>query len=232
MDISNQTSVTLCHASESEFSALTAEWFRHFSDESVDLSQYIDALYIDFGSEDLPPVDDIRQSLSFVWTKPRMSQYKFLVLHNVQLMNASMANALLKLLEEPPRYLRCLLLTTSRERVLKTIQSRCVFIDCEGTVHQHQWIQMFNLYLQRQMDESVLLKHLMECDDHDECIDQLMVLVHKLALHIYNDDLDEIWQQTCSLSSKVKSKITWNKANLASEYLILLKKIRRFAEAN
>ncbi len=232
MDISNQTSVTLCHANEAEFSELTTEWLSHFSDTSIDLSQYIDALYIDFSSEDLPPVDDIRQSLSFVWTKPRMSPYKFLVLHHVQLMNASMANALLKLLEEPPQYMRCLLLTTSRERVLKTIQSRCVFIDCEKASQQYQWVQMFNLYLQRQIEEPVLLKHLMECEDHDQCIDQLMVLVHKLALHVYNDELDEIWQETCLLSSKVKSKITWNKSNLASEYLILLKKIRRFSQAN
>jgi hypothetical protein len=232
VNIFNHNAVTLCVANEDQFSNLTNDWLSLFSTQALNLSEHIDAYYIDFNSENLPSVDDIRRGLSFVWTGPRLSAYKYLVLHHVQHMHASVANALLKLLEEPPAYLRCLLLSTSRERVLKTIQSRCVLIDCQAQSSNIEWLIIFNQYLQSQIEDEVLIRQLMNCHDHECCINQLMHLVHMISLHVYNEDLHQIWLLVCALSGKVKSKITWNAANLTSEYLILMQRIRQFAQAN
>ena len=232
MDTYDQTPVTLCVANEVQFPILTEQWVSRFINHPCDLSQHIDALYMNFNAQDLAPVDEMRQRLSFVWTRPRVLGYKFLVLHHVQLMNSSMANALLKLLEEPPGYLKCLLLSTSKERVLDTIQSRCVVMEHDVQEQANQWLGVFNQYLQCQLDETGVLKYLMECEDLEACINQLMALIHMLGLHVFNDELDGLWSEAWVLSRKIKSKITWNKANLASEHLILLKKMRRFAQAN
>lgn len=64
MNIFNHNAVTLCVANEDQFSNLTNDWLSLFSTQALNLSEHIDAYYIDFNSENLPSVDDIRRGLS------------------------------------------------------------------------------------------------------------------------------------------------------------------------
>lgn len=72
-------------------------------------------------------VEDVRnQIVKDINTKPFKGRYKIYLINEAEIMNEVAQNTLLKTLEEPPEYVVIILLTTSKEKLLPTIQSRCV----------------------------------------------------------------------------------------------------------
>lgn len=72
-------------------------------------------------------VDEIReQVVDSIGIKPYKSKYKIYIIPDAQLMNVQAQNALLKTIEEPPAYGVILLLTTNLDKLLPTVQSRCI----------------------------------------------------------------------------------------------------------
>lgn len=72
-------------------------------------------------------VKDVReQIIDGISTKPFKGRYKIYLVNDAELMTEQAQNAILKTLEEPPVYVIIILLTTSKEKLLQTIQSRCV----------------------------------------------------------------------------------------------------------
>lgn len=72
-------------------------------------------------------VEDIRkQVVDQVVTKPYKDRYKIFLANESELMTEQAQNALLKTIEEPPEYVVIILLTVSKDKLLQTIQSRCV----------------------------------------------------------------------------------------------------------
>ena len=72
-------------------------------------------------------VDDIRTQINAdISIKPYSSKWKIYICNEAEKMTEQAQNALLKTLEEPPAYAVIILLTTSIEAMLPTIQSRCV----------------------------------------------------------------------------------------------------------
>ena len=70
-------------------------------------------------------IENIRDLKSFMSFKPYSSEYKLAVVENADAMTAEAANAMLKILEEPPKK-SVLILISSKPRALpKTILSRC-----------------------------------------------------------------------------------------------------------
>ena len=67
-----------------------------------------------------------------VYTTATEGQWKVAILTAVDRLNKDAANAFLKTLEEPPERTLFLLLTTEPERVLDTIRSRCLRLNCAG----------------------------------------------------------------------------------------------------
>jgi hypothetical protein len=63
---------------------------------------------------------------------PLRAQRKVVLIEEAERMNPDSANALLKLLEEPPPYLKFVLVTNAISRVLPTILSRCVVFGLEA----------------------------------------------------------------------------------------------------
>ena len=61
--------------------------------------------------------------------KPYSGTYKIYIIDEAEKMNVQAQNALLKTLEEPPRYAVILLLATRAEAMLPTILSRCVLLN-------------------------------------------------------------------------------------------------------
>lgn len=70
-------------------------------------------------------VDQIRALRSDAYIRPNEGARKVYILENVQAMNTSAQNAMLKLLEEGPGYAVFLLLTDNAAALLQTIRSRC-----------------------------------------------------------------------------------------------------------
>jgi DNA polymerase-3 subunit delta' len=70
-------------------------------------------------------VDDVRRTVTFFGSTPGEGGWRVAIVDCVDELNPSGANALLKVLEEPPRRAVLLLVSHSAARVLPTIRSRC-----------------------------------------------------------------------------------------------------------
>src|SRR5271157_5801246 len=70
-------------------------------------------------------VDETRETISFFGTTAAVEGWRVCVVDTVDELNANAANALLKILEEPPQQSLFLLVSHAPARVLPTIQSRC-----------------------------------------------------------------------------------------------------------
>lgn len=73
-------------------------------------------------------IDQIRELRDFVAFKPHTAARKLVILDPAEAMNLNAANALLKVLEEPPPSSMLLLVTAHASRVPATIRSRCVLV--------------------------------------------------------------------------------------------------------
>jgi DNA polymerase III subunit delta' len=70
-------------------------------------------------------VDDAREIAAFLKLTPAEEGWRIVVVDGAEEMNRNAANALLKILEEPPRRAMLLLVSHSLGRLLPTIRSRC-----------------------------------------------------------------------------------------------------------
>ena len=70
-------------------------------------------------------VDETRETISFFGSTAAVDGWRVCIVDTVDELNANAANALLKVLEEPPQKSLFLLLSHAPARVLATIQSRC-----------------------------------------------------------------------------------------------------------
>jgi DNA polymerase-3 subunit delta' len=70
-------------------------------------------------------VDDVRRSVSFFGSTPAEGGWRVAIVDTVDELNPAGANALLKILEEPPQRAVLLLVSHSAGRVLPTMRSRC-----------------------------------------------------------------------------------------------------------
>ncbi|MCD7825545.1 MAG: DNA polymerase III subunit delta' [Clostridiaceae bacterium] len=77
-------------------------------------------------------VDDIREQLvNDIAIKPYSSNHKIYIIPDANKMTEQAQNALLKTIEEPPEYAVILLITENAEKLLPTIQSRCVVLNTQ-----------------------------------------------------------------------------------------------------
>lgn len=75
-------------------------------------------------------VDEIRAQINEdIGIKPYSSRYKIYIVPDSENMTVQAQNALLKTIEEPPKYAIIILLTTNADTFLPTILSRCVLLN-------------------------------------------------------------------------------------------------------
>ena len=80
------------------------------------------------GKQDIISVNEARSLLDKLSLSAVEGGYRTVVLYLPEKLNASAANALLKMVEEPPQQTLFCLITHAPERVLPTIFSRCLFL--------------------------------------------------------------------------------------------------------
>lgn len=74
-------------------------------------------------------VDDIRSLVDQVRYAPQSGKYKVYIIDEVHMLSAAAFNAFLKTLEEPPAYVKFILATTEKYKIIPTILSRCQIFD-------------------------------------------------------------------------------------------------------
>lgn len=91
------------------------------------LENNFDCLEIDAASNN--GVDEVRELREQVKYPPVNAKYKVYIIDEVHMLTASAFNALLKTLEEPPKYVVFILATTEVHKIPATILSRCMRFD-------------------------------------------------------------------------------------------------------
>ena len=94
---------------------------------NADLSALTDIIEIDAASNN--GVDDIRELRDGILYTPELCRFKVYIIDEVHMLSASAFNALLKIMEEPPSYVKFILATTEIHKVPQTILSRCQRFD-------------------------------------------------------------------------------------------------------
>ena len=95
--------------------------------ESISNSSHLDVIEQDCATA--TGIDSVRDLIEFCRYPPSQGKYKILILDEIQAMSKAGAQSLLKILEEPPKYVRFIFCTTEIKKILVTLLSRCSRFD-------------------------------------------------------------------------------------------------------
>jgi DNA polymerase-3 subunit gamma/tau len=71
-------------------------------------------------------IDDIRELQKNIYYNPIQCRTKYIIIDEAHSLGGHAAEAALKMIEEPPAYVRFILATTEAHKIIDTIQSRCI----------------------------------------------------------------------------------------------------------
>ncbi|PIE85807.1 DNA polymerase III subunit gamma/tau, partial [Candidatus Gracilibacteria bacterium] len=91
---------------------------KNFAEERL-----VDIIEIDAASN--TGVDNIRELIEKAQFRPTLTKFKVYIIDEVHMLSKGAFNALLKILEEPPSFVKFILATTETHKVPETIISRC-----------------------------------------------------------------------------------------------------------
>jgi DNA polymerase-3 subunit delta' len=90
----------------------------------IDSKVHPDVFYLEQGEVEIT-IDQIRALEDFIFLKPSEGNKRVVIIDNSHQMNVNAQNAFLKTLEEPPPDCILILITSSPDKMLDTIRSRC-----------------------------------------------------------------------------------------------------------
>ena len=187
--------------------------------EEISESRHIDVLEIDAASK--TGVEDVRDLIEFSRYPPTSSKFKIFIIDEVHMLSKQAFNALLKTLEEPPKYLKFIFATTEVTKIPITVLSRCQRFD-----------------LMRVEFEKLLkfLKNVLHVEKN-RLPDDVIKLIIKISEGSVRDALslmDRILLNTSEDNKKVDLKMAYEVFGyLDKSYLIdLLEKLLRGDEVN
>jgi len=105
-------------------------------------------------------IEDIREITENVKFAPLVARYKVFIIDEVHMLTKEAFNALLKTLEEPPKQVIFILATTDRDKLPKTILSRCVEVVISGATQEDLLGMLRRICLGEDLkiDEDILLE--------------------------------------------------------------------------
>jgi DNA polymerase-3 subunit gamma/tau len=95
--------------------------------QEIDKGRAIDIIEMDGASN--RGIEDIRNLKDKIYLSPSKLKYKVFIIDEVHMLTRDAFNALLKLIEEPPKHTMFVLCTTDAEKIPETVMSRLVRID-------------------------------------------------------------------------------------------------------
>ena len=98
--------------------------------KAINNESLVDVIEIDAASH--TGVDNIREIIEKAQFQPTKAKYKIYIIDEVHMLSKWAFNALLKILEEPPKYVKFILATTETHKVPDTIISRCQRYDMKN----------------------------------------------------------------------------------------------------
>ena len=113
-------------------------------------SNHIDVLEIDAASK--TGVDDVRELIEFSRYPPSVAKFKIFIIDEVHMLSKQAFNALLKTLEEPPKYLKFIFATTEVKKIPITVISRCQRYDLSRVKSEELFNYLKNITLKEKKD--------------------------------------------------------------------------------
>ncbi|VFP85059.1 DNA polymerase III subunit tau, isoform gamma [Buchnera aphidicola (Cinara splendens)] len=93
---------------------------------SIEKGKFLDFIELDAASR--TKVEDIKIILDSTKYPPIQGRFKIYLIDEIHMLSKNSFNALLKILEEPPKYIKFILATTHFKKIPDTIISRCLHI--------------------------------------------------------------------------------------------------------
>jgi len=109
--------------------------------KSIDKSSFSDVVEMDAASN--RGINEVKELIKETSLLPMSGRYRVYIIDEVHMITNDGFNALLKTIEEPPETVIFILATTNLEKVPKTIQSRCVFVEF-GKAKEDEIVHMLN----------------------------------------------------------------------------------------
>ena len=134
---------------------------------------------VELDNADLRGIDHVRTIKEACRHKPMLGGNKCFILDEAHKFTNDAQNALLKLLEDPPKHIRIVLCTTDPEKLLKTVRSRCTpFV--VAPLRRQQMIKLLKFVCDEEkcdIDEKLLMK-ISECSEG--CPRDALVMLDKI----------------------------------------------------
>ena len=108
--------------------------------EAISNSSHLDVIEQDCATA--TGIDSVRDLIEFCKYPPSSAKYKVLILDEIQAMSKAGAQSLLKILEEPPSYVKFIFCTTEIKKILVTMLSRCTRFDLSRVKFQDLFIYL------------------------------------------------------------------------------------------
>ena len=113
-------------------------------------SNHIDVLEMDAASK--TGVDDVRELIEFSRYPPSVANFKIFIIDEVHMLSKQAFNALLKTLEEPPKYLKFIFATTEVKKIPVTVISRCQRYDLSRVKSEELFVYLKNITIKEEKD--------------------------------------------------------------------------------
>lgn len=156
----------------------------------------------------LKPVDEdkeitlpsTRHMLSFCKTTPAYNLPRLVGIPDADTLNRQSSNALLKILEEPPKRTFIVLIAHTPAQILPTLLSRCTRIRLESDEDAHAWIKQ---HPKAPSDhDSAYSFHVKKNDDEQVSLDARTRLLGKMILMMFQKNYDRVHAMIDALSDK------------------------------
>ncbi len=118
--------------------------------DPISNSNHIDVLEMDAASK--TGVDDVRELIEFSRYPPTLSKFKIFIIDEVHMLSKQAFNALLKTLEEPPKYLKFIFATTEVKKIPITVISRCQRYDLSRIKPEELFNYLKNITIKEKKD--------------------------------------------------------------------------------
>ncbi|MGK2896983.1 MAG: DNA polymerase III subunit gamma/tau [Candidatus Makana argininalis] len=117
----------------------------------------IDVIEVDAASK--TKIEDIREIIDNIQYLPSERRFKIYIIDEIHMLSKYSFNAILKTLEEPPKYVKFLLITTDPSKIPITIISRCLHFNLKPININNIYIYLLNILKKEKIySESSALK--------------------------------------------------------------------------
>lgn len=131
-------------------------------------------------------IDQIRDLKRHIFQKPVLSKFKFVIIKKAHKLTPEAQNALLKILEEPPRQAIIVLEAQDKHQLLPTIKSRVI---TKETTYTKTLTSKINILEEKNLVKS--LEDVTQIENAEKWLDEQLVSLHNLLLETIQKDKND-----------------------------------------